>query len=361
MMTESDSNDDSILHQIRIRPSMYIGATGQYGMSFLVGELVSNSIDQFLTGEATSVSVQTNLRKITVVDNGAGLPFDHPSEKGNSTIVADYMTTLHHTPTADSHAPHIHIHSCQGMGLAVVNALSELVEVRSWRTGTLWQQTFARGKATSKPTQIEAANLGDDSLLGSKGTEITFVPDREIFKEIMFNPLCFRKRMFDSAHLFAGLKVGYQDETFYAPEGLAALAATTLMNGFGEGDPLHIRFESEKFQAEVLAFSRAGNTNSRSENAKRKTKWMTWANGWDTSQGGTHKDACQKAFDDQKWKPKYALVHIVMKEPEFAGPTMQKLDVSHIEEELFENLLQPVEEYCQTHGQGKHWKHYRPD
>ena len=146
-----------------------------------------------------------------------------------------------------------------------------------------------------------------------------------------------------------------QDERFIAPDGLAALAATTLMSGIGRGNPLHVQLDSERFRFELVAYGRAGNTNSRIENAKRKTKWMTWANGWDTAQGGTHRDACQSVFDQLKWKPKYALVHILMKEPEFAGPTRQKLEVPHIENELAENLLEPIEKYCQTNGQGKYW------
>ena len=357
-MAESDSPEPSELEHIRKRPSMYIPSTGQIGLSFLVGELASNSIDQFLAGNASSIFVRTNQNKITVVDDGTGLPFDRPSKMGNASLLEDYMTTIHRTPTADSHAPHIHLHSSHGVGLGIVNALSESVEVRSYRAGKLWQQTFSRGKVASKSRQIKPEGSSENGLLKGRGTEVTFTPDPDIFEDRTFEPLGFRKRLFDAAHLFAGLKVGLQDEIFCAPDGLAALAATTLMSGTR---PLRVQIDSGQFHLELAAFGRAGNTNSRTENAKRKTKWMTWANGWNTVEGGTHKDACQKVFDELKWKPKHALVHIVMKEVEFAGPTRQKLEVAHVEQELVENLLKPIEAYCQKYGQGKFWEHYRPE
>ena len=355
-MTDSEN---PFLKQIRNRPTMYIGATGQQGSAFLVGELVSNSIDQFLMGYGTSVNLQIAGRSITVTDDGVGLPFDLPSNSKNKNRFADHMTELHRHPTADNHAPHVHIHSSSGHGLIVVNALSQSVEVRSWRAGKLWQQAFGRGVTKSEAKQIQPSDLPANSLLKDRGTEITFVPDHQILGEAPFDLLNFRKRMFDAAHLFAGLKVGLQDEVFYAPEGLAALAATNFMNGIGRGEPLHLKLDAKNYKFELVAWGRAGNTNSRTENAKRKTKWASWANGWDTSQGGTHIDACNTAFDEVKWKPKRALVQLLMKEPEFAGPTKQKLNVPHIEKELVKCLRTKVQEYCESKKQGKFCKHFR--
>ena len=104
-----------------------------------------------------------------------------------------------------------------------------------------------------------------------------------------------------------------------------------------------------------------GNTNSRIEIAKRKTNWQSWANGWDTVEGGTHKDACSAVFNELKWKPKHALVHIIMKEPDFAGPSKQKLNVRHIEQELIGGLRDGVTEYCQSRKRGMYSKNYRPE
>ena len=236
---------------------LYVFSTGHLGLGFLAGELVSNSIDQFLANCAKTVQLRIEGRVITVADDGEGLPFDQPSKHGNESLFVDYMTKLHKTPTADNHAPHVHIHSCFGLGLMIVNALSESVTVHSWCGGKLWRQSFSRGRVISDATQIPISELNKALFLTDRGTEITFIPDSEIFGESEIKPLNFRKRMFDSAHLFAGLKVCLQDEVFYAPKGLAALAATQLMSGSEIGDPLNLRVETENFMLDLTAFGRA--------------------------------------------------------------------------------------------------------
>lgn len=346
------------IEKIRMRPSMWIHATTVFGLNLLVGELISNAIVQFLLGNATEISLTVEGREIRVVDNGAGLPFDQQSSLGNDSLLVDYLTTFQNTKTVDQNAPKIHIHSSRGVGLAVVSALSESLTFRSWRNNVLYEQAFSKGIAAGPTTEHGSGDVppsGYQSRFGKSGTEVVFTPDPEIFGDAKTVPLNFRGVLFHAAHLFPGLRIRLQDEVFYAPHGLQALALTTRGSGLWGSKCFHHRIQNEQFMVEVAAVGNANNSNWKSENAKEKTKWQSWVNGWRTVKG-THCDVFNEVLKRLEWKPAEAWIHIMMDKPMFAGPTAQILEAPEIATQLNNAIASVAEEYCQKMGRGKYRK-----
>ena len=350
-------SDKSFIENIRQRPSMYIGAKCSIGVGYLVGELISNAIDQYVLGHSTQYTVYVEEDQIRVLDDGIGMPFDVTSDATESSagqsLVEKSCTVYHRTPTEDGHTPHIHIHSMCGVGLAVVNSLSALMRIRSWRNGKLWEQSFSRGKIASDARIIDVSKIDSDEELKiwNRGTELLFKPDKEIFSDSVLDRIQLRGWMFQSAHLFAGLKVRLDEEVFVAPNGLADLA-TTLTPVYGVNRGFRISQDSDLFRLELFAWRNAANTNSRAMNAKLMPKFKVWVNGRPTIRG-SHLEPLLNAFLESGWKPKEVFCHLIMKEPEFAGPTRQVLEADHIKEPLFKMVREAVKEHLMQEEQSK--------
>ena len=142
----SNINIISHLEAIRKRPGMYFGDLEHGGANHVICELVANSIDQFLAGVASYVKVDIEGDRICVSDDGSGLPFDQPSEEVDISLAEHYLTQYHQTPTADGHAPHVHV-GCSGIGLVAVTAVSVALQITSANGKAVWQQTYQQGKA----------------------------------------------------------------------------------------------------------------------------------------------------------------------------------------------------------------------
>jgi DNA gyrase subunit B len=191
------------MEAVRKRPAMYIGSTGPGGLHHLVYEIVDNSVDESLAGFCTEISVTIHTdNSITVVDNGRGIPTEyHKGEKKSAAEVV--MTVLHAGGKFDSNSYKVS-GGLHGVGVSVVNALADALDLEIWRDGYTWEQSYSRGKATSELKKAGKTN--------KRGTKITFHPDAEIFDTLDFNFDTLSQRLRELSFLNKGLTINLKDE-----------------------------------------------------------------------------------------------------------------------------------------------------
>ncbi len=191
------------LEAVRTRPGMYVGSTGPSGLMHLIEEIVDNSIDEALSGYCDEIHVTVHAdNRVTVIDNGRGMPVGIHKEVGVNAVEV-VMTTLHAGGKFDNKSYHVS-GGLHGVGVSVVNALSEEMFVEVWRNNKIYQQSFARG---DKLSELEAVGKTDRT-----GTKITFLPDHEIFGEIKYNFSKLSHRMRELSYLNGGLKIILENE-----------------------------------------------------------------------------------------------------------------------------------------------------
>ncbi|MEO8454731.1 MAG: ATP-binding protein, partial [Sphingomicrobium sp.] len=189
------------LEPVRRRPGMYIGGTDARALHHLAAEVIDNSMDEAVAGHATRIEVTLEPgNRLTVTDNGRGIPVDaHPKYPGKSALEV-IMTTLHSGGKFDGKA-YSTSGGLHGVGVSVVNALSTETIVEVAREKKLYRQSFSRGVATSKLEEIGAAP-------NRRGTTTAFTPDPEIFgADAAFDPLRIYQLARSKAYLFAGVEI----------------------------------------------------------------------------------------------------------------------------------------------------------
>ena len=191
------------LEAVRKRPGMYIGSTSSSGLHHLVYEIVDNSIDEALAGYCKNISVTINPgNSITVTDDGRGIPVDVQAQTGKPAL--EVVFTVLHAGGKFGGGGYKVSGGLHGVGASVVNALSEWLKVRVYKEGSIYEMKFARGNITQEMTVVGKTD--------KTGTEVTFLPDPEMFDDTVYDYEILHTRMREKAFLTAGLRISITDD-----------------------------------------------------------------------------------------------------------------------------------------------------
>lgn len=326
------------LEAVRKRPGMYIGSTSSRGLHHLVYEIVDNSVDEALAGYCTEIDVQINSdNSITVKDNGRGIPVGINEKAGKPAV--EVVFTILHAGGKFGGGGYKVSGGLHGVGASVVNALSEWLEVTVYREGKIHRQRYERGHVMY-PLKVVGECPEDKT-----GTEVTFLPDKEIFEETVYDYDVLKHRLREMAFLTKNIRIILRDDredkkerTFHYEGGIKEFV-TYLNKG---KQPLYDDvIYCEGIKDNVLVEVAMQHNDSYTENA------YGFVNNINTPEGGTHvegfKRALTKTFNDYARKNKLlkdsepnlsgediregltVIVSIKIEEPQFEGQTKQKL------------------------------------
>ncbi len=266
------------LDAVRKRPAMYIGSTGPEGLHHLVYEVVDNSVDEALAGYCTNIEVILHHDgSCTVIDDGRGIPTEpHPGDPEGRTAAEIVLTELHAGGKFESKAYKIS-GGLHGVGISVVNALSEWLELEIRQNGFVYQQSYERGKPKAPLTVVGKTK--------SRGTKITFKPDTQIFETTEFNPDTLAQRLRELAFLNRGLQIILKDEksgrkeVFNYKGGIVSFVEHLNKNKTPiHSKPVYIEGEKEDIIIEIAIQYNDGYAET----------IYTFANNINTREGGTH-------------------------------------------------------------------------
>tara|TARA_B100001059_G_scaffold221118_1_gene243766 strand:+ start:4785 stop:6740 length:1956 start_codon:yes stop_codon:yes gene_type:complete len=342
------------LEPVRQRPGMYIGGTDKKALHHLASEIIDNSMDEAVAGHASIIYIKLkDNNKLCIRDNGRGIPVaKHPKRPKLSTLEV-LCTTLHSGGKFSSKAYNTS-GGLHGVGLSVVNALSEDLLIEVNRDKNLWRQEYSKGKPKYDIKKIQESN--------KKGTYIEFIPDKEIFgDEVIFDPKILREMAESKAYLFRGITINWEFETdntenreklsFNFPEGIKDFLVNKLSDG-----PLLIE---EMF---------CGKTNLESKEEiiewaicwplKLESNLVSFCNTIPTIEGGSHENGfkvgltramrsfgeinnikkSEKITSEDLLGKSYGIISIFITNPQFQGQTKEKLSSPKTQKSI-ENYL----------------------
>jgi DNA gyrase subunit B len=329
------------LDAVRKRPAMYIGSTGVDGLHHLVYEVVDNSVDEHMAGFGETIEVTIHIDgSVTGVDNGRGIPTGmHPTQKKSAAEVA--LTVLHAGGKFEQGAYTVS-GGLHGVGISVVNALSEWLELEIWQDGQVFEQRYERGKP--------GAPLKNTGITKRRGTKVRFKPDSQVFETLDFSFDVLAQRLRELAFLNKGLSITLKDErkepakeqVFLYKGGIVSFVEHLNEAKTPLHKPIYVKVERPEMVLEVaLQYN-----DSYAENL------FSFANNINTKEGGTHlvgfkaaltrtinnyanandllkKDTESLTGDDVR-EGLTAVVSVKVRNPQFEGQTKAKLGNSEV-------------------------------
>src|SRR5438128_2748967 len=322
------------LEAVRKRPAMYIGSTGPSGLHHLVYEVVDNSIDEALAGFCDQVNVTIHIDgSVTVINDRRGIPVDlHASGQAAAEVA---LTVLHAGGKFDNESYKVS-GGLHGVGVSVVNALSETLDLEIWRNGQVYQQSYERG--------TPSAALEATGTTKRRGTKVTFKPDPQIFETTVFSFDTLAQRLRELAFLNGGIVVTLDDERdgkahkFHYEGGIVSFVTHLNKNKAAVNEkPIYMRGDREGIDAEIALQWNDGYAET----------IYTFANNINTHEGGTHlsgfrsaltrtvnfyatknnlaKDLSDSVTGDDIREGLTAVVSVKIPHPQFEGQTKTKL------------------------------------
>jgi DNA gyrase subunit B len=303
-----DAQDITVLEgleAVRKRPGMYIGSTGPMGLHHLVYELVDNSVDEALAGYCTKVSVTVHPdNSVTETDNGRGIPVAIMEKEGLPAVQV-VLTVLHSGGKFGDGGGYKVSGGLHGVGVSVVNALSEQLHVEIRRDGHVYSQDYSRG--TPLGELVEGEKLAGDE---STGTTVTFLPDAEVFETLDFDILTLEERLRETAFLTRGLEISIVDER---GEGHSA---TFRYEGGIEDFVAYLNENKETVHRKVIFFSGESDEGAAEIavqwNSSYQESVHSFANNINTREGGSHMSGFRSALT--RTLNKYARDHGLLKD-----------------------------------------------
>jgi len=345
------------LDPVRKRPAMYIGTTGPEGLHHLVYEVVDNSVDEAVAGFCTCIDISIHQdNSVTVVDDGRGIPVDtHPAENRPAAEVV--LTTLHAGGKFDTNSYKVS-GGLHGVGVSVVNALSETLELEIRRGGQVWRQTYRRGEPDS---DFEAIGTTEQT-----GTRVTFLPDDQIFTSTEFDFDVLSQRLRELSFLNAGLRITISDERSgkkhdFCYEGGIVSFVEHLNRKRSPLHPKPIYLHGERSFSKGMDSTPVQIEIALQYNDSYNEALYSFANNINTIEGGSHligfrtaltrtlnrhitmlaknsKEADDGFSGDDVREGLTAVISVKLSQPEFEGQTKTKLGTSEVRG-LVENLL----------------------
>ena len=275
------------LEAVRKRPGMYIGSTGPRGLHHLVYEVVDNSVDEALAGHCDSVRVVLHPdNSCTVTDNGRGIPVETMAKEQRPAAEV-VLTVLHAGGKFGDGGGYKVSGGLHGVGVSVVNALSERLHLQISRDGHVWSQDYERGKPMTDLTKGEATE--------EHGTQITFLPDLEIFEEIGFDFDTLAERLRETAFLTRGLRIELVDERGETN------SVVFKYDGGIEDFVRHLNENKDELHRKVIYFEGSDEEDGEVElamqwNSSYQESIFSFANNINTHEGGTHLSGFRSAL-----------------------------------------------------------------
>ncbi|WP_370931177.1 DNA topoisomerase IV subunit B [Bartonella sp. DGB1] len=365
--SDNDYNASSIkilegLEPVRLRPGMYIGGTDKKALHHLFAEVIDNAMDEAIAGHASKISVTLNADgSLTVSDNGRGIPIEPHPQMPNISTLEVIMTKLHAGGKFEGNAYETS-GGLHGVGISVVNALSDFLTIEVARNKKLYRQNYSRG--------IPQTPLEEISTTKNKGTSITFHPDSQIFGSQKFDPHLLFEMSRSKAYLFGGIEITWQDN-FSQPDDKSPPTKEVFLFSGGLKDYLLTRINPQKQITKDIFAGKIGKPG--------KHGYLEWAISWQiddsfinsycntvpTREGGTHESGLRlaltkglKAYGEFIGKKRAnnittedilssinVLLSVFVREPEFVGQTKDRLATVEAQKLVENSLRDPFDHW----------------